>query len=47
MIEHSRCQRCELGLDPVAFHHRAAVTVKRGTFKHDPLGSSEQIFGEK
>jgi hypothetical protein len=26
---------------------RSAVTVKRGTFKHDPLGSSEQIFGEK
>jgi hypothetical protein len=34
------------GLDPVEFHLRAAVTVKRRTFKHDPLGSSEQIFGE-
>jgi hypothetical protein len=47
IIARSRCQRCELGLDPVAFHLRAAVTVKLRTFKHDPLGSSEQIFGEK
>jgi hypothetical protein len=47
MIARSRCQRCELGLDLVAFHLRAAVTVKRRTFKHDPLGSDGQISGDK
>jgi len=47
MIARSRCQRCELGLDLVAFHLHAAVTVKRRTFKHDPLGSGEQVFGKK